>query len=214
MLLRHGIDSPAAVEAYLTKTENETPQETHTAFRNCETKVIANAGLMVTQAARLVETAGYKSIILGDDLVGNASQVAKGHALLAQQYKRRAERVALISGGELTVEVGNPAGRGGPNTEYLLALALALEGAQGIHALACDTDGIDGTEDNAGAVIDPTTLSRATLRGLDPARMLAENNSYMFFKQLDDLVITGPTRTNVNDLRIILVDGRPLDDNL
>jgi glycerate 2-kinase len=100
----------------------------------------------------------------------------------------------------------NKAGRGGRNMEYCLGLAIALDGANGIWALACDTDGIDGTEDAAGAIVTPTTLDRARTLGLDPAKHLAENNAYLFFKALGDLVITGPTLTNVNDFRVILLE--------
>ena len=114
--------------------------------------------------------------------------------------------MALISGGEVTVTVRGT-GRGGPNAEYLLALALALDGAPGLHAIACDTDGIDGSEANAGAVIAPDTLARARAAGLEPERHLADNDAYGFFAALGDLVVTGPTRTNVNDFRAILVTG-------
>jgi glycerate 2-kinase len=115
--------------------------------------------------------------------------------------------VVLLSGGETTVAVRGT-GRGGRNAEFALALALALDGAPGIHAIACDTDGIDGTEDNAGALIDPTTIRRARAQGLDPERMLDAHDSYTFFKALGDLVVTGPTRTNVNDFRAVLISVR------
>jgi hydroxypyruvate reductase len=112
----------------------------------------------------------------------------------------------ILSGGETTVRVTNPDGRGGRNLEYLLGLAIALDGAPRIHAIACDTDGIDGTEDNAGAMIAPDTLVRARAAGLDARAALAENRAYDFFAALGDLVVTGPTRTNVNDLRAILIE--------
>jgi hydroxypyruvate reductase len=110
----------------------------------------------------------------------------------------------ILSGGETTVTVRG-SGRGGRNTEYLLSLALALDGHPRVHALACDTDGIDGTEDNAGAAIGPDTLARAAAAGLDSAAMLAANDAYSLFERLGDLVVTGPTRTNVNDFRAVLV---------
>jgi hydroxypyruvate reductase len=112
----------------------------------------------------------------------------------------------IVSGGETTVRVVNPKGRGGRNLEYLLGLALALDGAPRIYAIACDTDGIDGTEDNAGAIVTPDTLARAAAAGLDARAMLDANNAYGFFAALGDLVVTGPTRTNVNDLRAILIE--------
>ncbi|MCA1654077.1 MAG: hypothetical protein LC656_07825 [Sphingomonadales bacterium] len=118
-----------------------------------------------------------------------------------------AARCRLSPGrGEATVTVVNPSGRGGRNLEYLLGLAIALDGAPGIWALACDTDGIDGTENAAGAIVRPDTIARARAQKLDPQRFLAENNAYQFFEKLGDLVVTGPTRTNVNDFRAILVD--------
>ena len=110
----------------------------------------------------------------------------------------------ILSGGETTVSVTG-AGRGGRNAEYLLALALALDGAPGVHAIACDTDGIDGSEDNAGAIIDPDSLARARAAGLDAGARLRDNDAYGFFEALGDLVVTGPTRTNVNDFRATLI---------
>ena len=114
----------------------------------------------------------------------------------------------ILSGGETTVTLKGRRGRGGRNCEYLLALAIALEGAPGIYAIACDTDGIDGTEDAAGAHIRPDTLMRAASAGLNPLKMLEEHDSFTFFEKLDDLIWTGPTRTNVNDFRAIMVTGR------
>jgi hydroxypyruvate reductase len=133
--------------------------------------------------------------------------VGRAHAHRALELRARGGRHALISGGELTVRVDNPLGRGGPNLEYLAALACELGGAPGIEALACDTDGIDGTEDNAGGRVSPTTLRRARALSLDAGALLARNDSYALFAALGDLVVTGPTLTNVNDLRIVLVDG-------
>lgn len=147
---------------------------------------------------------GIAPTLLGADLEGEASDLATEHARLSKQ----APAGVLISGGETTVTVDDattPGGRGGRNCEYLLALAIALDGAPGIHALACDTDGIDGTEDAAGAFISPDTLARARDAGLDPAAMLRDHDSYSFFERLGDLIVTGPTRTNVNDFRAILI---------
>jgi hydroxypyruvate reductase len=141
--------------------------------------------------------------VLSDAIEGEAREVAAAQAALALNDPR-ARPFVLVSGGETTVTVhGN--GRGGRNGEYLLALAIALDGRAGVHALAADTDGIDGVESNAGAVIAPDSLARAKALGLDPAALLANNDAFGFFSALGDLVTTGPTRTNVNDFRAILV---------
>jgi hydroxypyruvate reductase len=140
-------------------------------------------------------------VILGDAVEGEARLVARDQA--AEVLRRRGPTL-LLSGGETTVTVAG-GGRGGRNSEFLLALAIALDGAPRISAIACDTDGIDGSEDNAGAVLLPDTLTRAHAAGLDPKAFLADNNAYEFFAALGDLVVTGPTRTNVNDFRAILI---------
>jgi hydroxypyruvate reductase len=147
-------------------------------------------------------------VILGDDVTGEASEVATAFAALTRRIvssgKPHRAPVALISGGECTVTVrGN--GRGGRCTEFLLSLGIELGGTENVHAIACDTDGIDGSEDNAGALLAPDSLARAALLGLDAKKLLADNDSYGFFSPLGDLVVTGPTRTNVNDYRAILV---------
>jgi hydroxypyruvate reductase len=149
-------------------------------------------------------------VILGDAIEGEAREVAKVHAAIARQVARRGQPapppVVLLSGGETTVTVRGE-GRGGRNAEFLLALAVALDGAAGVFALAADTDGVDGTETNAGAVIAPESLARAAAAGLNAKALLADNDGYEFFAALDDLVITGPTLTNVNDFRAILIQG-------
>ena len=148
-------------------------------------------------------------VILSDSLEGEARDVALVHAGIARQIRRHGQPArapaALISGGETTVTVRGK-GRGGRNAEFLLALTVALNGEAGFHAIACDTDGIDGTEDNAGALSGPDSLARAAAKGLDAKAMLANNDGYSFFAGLGDLVVTGPTLTNVNDFRAILVD--------
>ena len=161
-------------------------------------------------AAAAAEAAGYACVLLGDRLEGEAREVAATHARLARELQSQGRCTAILSGGELTVTLrGN--GRGGPNQEYALALALALEGASGIAALAADTDGTDGgagnPDDPAGAFVDQTTLARARTRGLDPAAFLTNNDSTGFFEAIGDLLVTGPTRTNVTDFRAILVDS-------
>jgi hydroxypyruvate reductase len=155
-------------------------------------------------AAELARAAGYVVDILGDDLQGEARDIAHAHAKLARAAK--GPRV-ILSGGELTVtRRGN--GVGGPNAEYALALAIALEGTPGIHAIACDTDGVDGAAEIAGAVIGPDILARARAAGLDPQTALDANNAHGFFGQIDAQVVTGPTLTNVNDFRAILIEGK------
>jgi hydroxypyruvate reductase len=170
--------------------------------------VIAAAKDALAAAARVAEAEGYRALVLGDAIQGEARDVARDHAALARSCLSNGTPATppcvLISGGETTVTVRGK-GRGGRNSEYLLALALALRSEHGIAAIACDTDGIDGTEDNAGALIDPDTLARAVALGIDSSAALADNDAYRVFGALGDLVKTGPTRTNVNDFRAILV---------
>jgi hydroxypyruvate reductase len=158
---------------------------------------------VLAETARIVPAAGLSVHNLGD-IEGEARIVASAQAQLALQQRDSGNACVILSGGETTVTVRGK-GRGGRNTEYLLALAIALNGAERIHAIACDSDGIDGTEDNAGAIIGPDTLRRAASLGVDAQSALARNDSYGFFAATGDLVITGPTRTNVNDFRAILV---------
>jgi hydroxypyruvate reductase len=147
-------------------------------------------------------------LVLGDSVTGEAAEVAKVYGALARQVRRHAHPVkppvALVSGGETTVTLRGK-GRGGRCTEFLLSLAVDLAGLEDTWALACDTDGIDGSEDNAGAILAPDALARAAAKGLNARRMLADNDGYGFFAALGDLVVTGPTRTNVNDYRVILL---------
>jgi hydroxypyruvate reductase len=160
-------------------------------------------------AADAATAVGYRPVLLGDALEGEARDVARAHAAIALERKSHGERIAILSGGELTVTIRGE-GRGGPNQEYALALALALDGAPGIFALAADTDGSDGgtgqPDDPAGALIGPDTLARAREIGRDPADFLLKNDSTGFFEMVDDLIVSGPTFTNVNDLRIVLVE--------
>jgi hydroxypyruvate reductase len=170
--------------------------------------VIATARDALGAAARAAEQAGIRVIALGASVTGEARDVGAAHAARAREMQRGSGGPCLLlSGGETTVTVsGN--GRGGRNGEYLLSFALALKGSGGIWAIACDTDGIDGTEDSAGALLDPYTLQRAWARNLDAAAALARNDSYSVFEAAGDLVRTGPTRTNVNDFRAILIVPR------
>lgn len=212
ILERYGCRIPMAVEATLARGIRgelaETPKPGDKIFARTENRVIAAAHRSLQAAASFFESNGVRAAILGDSVTGEAREVAKVYAALAREVKTHGAPwqppVALISGGETTVTVkGN--GRGGRNCEFLLALANELQGADGVHALACDTDGIDGTENNAGALLAPDALARAAKFGLRANKLLENNDGYGFFSTLDDLVVTGPTRTNVNDYRVILV---------
>ena len=209
ILSRRGVTPRAAIAAALADPTNETPKPGDPAFAAAEYRIIARPADALAAAAAVAKAAGFEPVLLGADLEGEAREVAADHAGLAKQLAGRRQRAALISGGELTVTMRGR-GRGGPNQEYALALALACAGAPGIAALAADTDGTDGgagePDDPAGAFIDETTLSRAGQLGLDPARFLADNDSTGFFERLGDLLSPGPTCTNVNDLRAVLVD--------
>jgi hydroxypyruvate reductase len=201
ILARHGIDPPAAVRAHLEAAADETPKPGDPRLARAETHIIARPQGSLEAAATVARAAGIAPIILGDAIEGEAREVARA---MAETARRASAPSVLLSGGETTVTVRGR-GRGGRNAEFLLALAIALDGAPGIHALACDTDGIDGSEDNAGAIIAPDALARAAALGLDARALLADNDGYGFFSALGDLVMTGPTLTNVNDFRAILV---------
>ena len=166
--------------------------------------IVASAGEALAAAAEEARAAGYEPLVLGDDIEGESREVARAHAALALEHAARGGRVVLLSGGETTVTLTG-GGRGGPNAEYALALCLALGGAPAIAALACDTDGIDGSEDNAGARVAPDSLARMRRAGIDPSARLLDNDSHGAFAAVGDLVVTGPTHTNVNDFRAILV---------
>jgi hydroxypyruvate reductase len=204
ILNKHAIAIPAAVKTWLESPLSETPKPGHAAFAKGQSRIIARARDALAAATATAEAAGLSVIDLGDDIEGEARAVARDHAELALRYRTEKKSYVLISGGETTVTVKG-GGRGGRNSEYLLALALALDGAPGVWAIACDTDGIDGTETNAGAIIGPDTLARGVAQGADAEAALAYNDAYGFFAGLGDLVQTGPTRTNVNDFRAILI---------
>lgn len=212
ILERHAVDAPAAVAAHLARGARgeiaETPKPGDRLFAKTDNRVIATAQQSLEAAAAFFRSQGVQPAILGDSVTGEAREVAKVYAALARQVSRHGTPwqppVALISGGECTVTVRGK-GRGGRCAEFLLSLAIDLDGAAGIHALACDTDGIDGSEDNAGAILDPATLQRARSRQLDAAALLDRNDAYRFFEATGNLIVTGPTRTNVNDYRAILI---------
>ncbi|MEO8375891.1 MAG: glycerate kinase, partial [Sphingomonas bacterium] len=207
IITRYRINAPANIGAALNNSANETPPPNTPGLVDGDVRIIATARDALNAARRLAEKRGYAVIDLGDRLEGEASRLGADHAALARRLITDGQPRLILSGGETTVRVTNPDGRGGRNLEYLLGLAIALDGAQRIHAIACDTDGIDGTEDNAGAIVTPCTLARAQALGLDARQMLAANLAYPFFAGVGDLVVAGPTRTNVNDLRAILIEA-------
>lgn len=209
IVARYRLDLPPAAAALLADDGNETPKPGHEAFARSEYRIIARPADALAAARAQAEAAGYAVIDLGADLEGEAREVAAVHADQALRLKAQGHRAAILSGGEFTVTLRG-SGRGGPSQEYALALAIALAGEPGIVALAGDTDGTDGgggeATDPAGAIVDPLTLARAAALGLDPARSLAENDSTGFFEPLGDLLQPGPTLTNVNDCRVILIE--------
>jgi len=209
IVAKHGLKLPPAVLRFLETPAAETPKPGDERLARVENRMIATPAQSLAAAGRLARQAGYAIIDLGDRVEGEAREVARDHAELALAIAsgRHAVRAPaiLLSGGETTVTMRG-AGRGGRNSEYALALALALDGQALIWAVAGDTDGIDGSEDNAGALIAPDTLARARAMGLDAAARLADNDAYGFFAALGDLVVTGPTLTNVNDFRAILIE--------
>jgi glycerate 2-kinase len=212
ILSRYSVNAPAAVTRHLERGAKgeiaETPKPGDDIFSRVENRVIATAQDSLQAAAKFFRDKGITPVVLGDSVTGEASEVAKVHAALARQIRQHGDPfkppVALISGGECTVTVRGK-GRGGRCAEFLLALAIELDGLKDAWALACDTDGIDGTEDNAGAVLAPDTLKRAASLGISAKTFLADNNGYGFYEALGDLVVTGPTRTNVNDYRVIML---------
>ncbi len=210
ILKRYGIMPPSGIAAYLNSAEGETPPHDTPCFKDVVNRLIATPQASLDAAATQAEVKGVSAAILGDALEGEARSLARQQAKLILELAAGKTDThfpcVLLSGGEATVTLRG-SGKGGPNTEFALALAIALDGHPGIYALACDTDGVDGSEDNAGAFISPDTLARAEQQGLDPEKYLAENNSYAFFKELGDLIVTGPTLTNVNDFRAVLITG-------
>lgn len=208
IISKYGISCGPSVLAALDDEGNETPPADSLGLAGGNIHVVAKARDALAATAAMAEEFGYKVTDLGDHLQAEARHLGAGHAALARRLAATGEKRVIISGGETTVSVVNPDGRGGRNLEYLLGLAIALDGAPGIYAIACDTDGIDGTEDNAGAIVTPDTIARARAAGLDPEASLVANEAWHFFSTIGDLVVTGPTRTNVNDFRAILIDSQ------
>ena len=212
VLRRYGVNAAPLVREHLERGArgevSETPKPGDAIFVRVENRIVATARQALLAAQEFFHLQRMQTMNLGDSVTGEASEVAKAYGALARQIAQYADPmkppVVLISGGECTVTVRGK-GRGGRCTEFLLSLAVDLAGAPDVHAIACDTDGIDGSEDNAGAVLLPDSLSRGARLGLDAGKLLADNDAYGFFSRLENLVVTGPTRTNVNDYRAILI---------
>ena len=209
ILRRYQIQPTPAIQSILEAAEKETPKPGEDIFSRNKVRLVATPQLMLEAAGKEAEKSGITPIILSDRIEGEAREVAKVHAAIAKQIKHRDQPInspaLILSGGETTVTVrGN--GKGGRNTEFILSLLEALQGEEGISAIAVDTDGIDGTEDNAGAWIDQNSFLKAKRLKLKANDFLDNNDAYSFFQQLEQLVLTGPTMTNVNDFRAIFID--------
>jgi glycerate 2-kinase len=205
---RYAIELPAGVREVIASGRGESPKPGDRRLARVDSRIVATPQMALEAAAAVARRAGFAAHILGDAIEGEARDVAKVMAGIALQVARRDEPLrapcVLLSGGETTVTVRG-AGRGGRNVEFLLSLGIALGGHPGVHAIAGDTDGVDGLEEIAGALLGPDSLARARAQGLRPLDALADNDGHGFFGALGDAVITGPTLTNVNDFRAILV---------
>ena len=209
ILNRYGIDIPPAARAGLESGAFESPKPGDARFAGHQVHMIATPRQSLEAAAAVARAAGITPYILSDEIEGESREVGKVHAALARSVAHAgtpfAKPCVILSGGETTVTVKSKGGRGGRATEFLLGCAIALQGQSGVHVLAADTDGIDGVEDNAGAIVTPDTLARARAMGMKAQEFLDANNAYGFFAPLSDLVIPGPTFTNVNDFRALLI---------
>ena len=209
ILEKYGIPVSSTVRKVLLDTQLAAPLPGDPRLARNETHVIVTAQQALDAAADAARAAGYAPLLLSSSMEGEAREVALVHASIARQVVQHGQPLGapcvILSGGETSVTVRGQ-GRGGRNAEFLLALGLALDGLPGVHALAADTDGIDGSEDNAGAWLAPGTLARARAQGLDARAHLADNDGYGFFAALGQLLVTGPTRTNVNDFRAIVIE--------
>ncbi len=209
---RYALDLPAAVMRHLKDGKHEPPLPSDLRFARNDVKLVASAAIALDAAANAAREVGVETIVLSDAIEGEASEVGRQHAAVVAKIQQRGMAakgpILLLSGGETTVTMKGK-GKGGRNSEFLLSFACAISGQKGISALAADTDGIDGSEDNAGAFADGTTVSRLANREKDAAEFLERNDSWSAFAALDDLFVSGPTGTNVNDFRAILL--KPVD---
>ena len=202
------IELPPVVLAHIEKAEADAPHPDDPRFAGNEIHLIASAGVSLQAAAEVARASGIEAAILSDAIEGEAREAAHVHAAIAREVLHRnrpfAKPIVLLSGGETTVTLKGK-GKGGRNSEFLLSLAIDIDGRSGIHAMAADTDGIDGSEDNAGAFADAGTVTRLRKVGLVPTEMLANNDAWTAFNAIGDLFVPGPTGTNVNDFRAILI---------
>ena len=210
ILRKYKINEPRSILKYMTDFRSETPKPGNQIFQNASSHLISTPQRSLEAAAKVAQANGYRPVILGDAIEGEAREVATVMSGIAKQVAKydqpEKKPCVLLSGGETTVTVKG-GGRGGRNAEFLLALAIELNGNEKIWAFSGDTDGIDGTEDNAGALVSPDSLARAQKIGIDAKHSLADNDGYTFFEKLNDLVVTGPTLTNVNDFRAIIIEA-------
>ncbi|MEE3122582.1 MAG: glycerate kinase [SAR324 cluster bacterium] len=210
VLRRFGITEPSSVIRHLEEAQNETPKPGGNIWKNSCYLLAATPQKILESAEKEASGQGLNVIILGDSLEGESRESARIHCGVARQIQRHGQPVRppalILSGGETSVTLKG-SGKGGPNTEFILSMLCELRGQPGIHAIACDTDGIDGSEDNAGAWISPESFSKAEMLKLDPCEYLENNDSHGFFSRLDSLVVCGPTLTNVNDFRAILIES-------
>lgn len=208
MLRRYGLQLAPAVLAHLASPDCAAPDPADPGFARDEVRIIASAAVSLEAAAAAAQARGWRAAILSDAVEGESRDVARVHAAIAAEIARRdrpfARPVALLSGGETTVTLRGR-GKGGRNAEFLLAFALGVDAMQGIHALAADTDGIDGSENNAGGFADGGSVARIRAAGADPRALLADNDAWTALHLAGDLLVTGPTGTNVNDFRAILI---------
>ena len=209
ILKRYAIDIPVAARSGLESGAFETPKPGDAVFAGHSVRLIATPQESLEAAAARARAAGIDAYILSDEIEGESREVGKVHAALARSVSRRGtpfgRPCVILSGGETTVTVRSRGGRGGRATEFLLGCAIALQGEPGVHVLAADTDGIDGIEDNAGAIVTPDTLARGLATGRKAQEFLDRNDAYNYFAPLGDLVTSGPTYTNVNDFRALLI---------
>ncbi len=209
IILHYRIDAANAILEHLKDSKSETPKPGDPRLIETSAEIVATPHDALQAAADLAQSRGVTPIVLGDTVEGEARDVALVHAAIAREGARYGKLapapLVILSGGETTVTLRGEGGSGGRNQEFLLALAVTLKGMARVHALACDTDGIDGFSKAAGATIDPTTPQRAAKAGIDPREFLERQNSGGFFEALGDLIVTGPTRTNINDFRAILI---------
>ena len=209
VLEKYKISCSKNIYESLNSEVSETPDKDDRIFSRSEFKLIAKPQKALLKAAEIVEKNKFSSLILSDSIEGESNDIGKVHAAIVKQVNKYAQPskapLCILSGGETTVTIGSTNGKGGRNTQFLLSLAIELDSAANVYAISCDTDGIDGSEKNAGALLYPDTLKRAHKLGMNPKEFLERNDAYTFFFKLGDLVETGPTFTNVNDFRAILI---------